>query len=661
MKWILLLSLMGTCSLTRAQYFEQVGDSPINSSGGASRSAAFVDVDGDGFLDVFISNGPESGQDNTLYMNQGDGTFSDNVSSPITSDDSPSDGATWGDVDNDGDLDLYVANWWGKQNLFYLNDGAGNFTKKEDRTLTRGTYSETASWADFNKDGYLDLYVTNSSLNFTGAGNNLATSDGDGRYTDNSANPIVIPRQDSRSINWVDYDNDGDLDLFISNENNDTNILYRNDEGVFHALENAPIVTNRASSMGSSWADYDNDGDLDLFVANYNANARFYRNEGNDVFNPVTNNLTSQTGYSFGTAWGDIDNDGDLDLFVANAFKTNPREKVENFLYINEGNDLFTKVDNDVVATDLGWTYGAAMGDYDNDGFLDLVTARTDGPENNVLYHNLGNDNNWVNISLEGVVSNGSAIGAKVRIKATIGGETIWQMREVSSQSGYNCQNSLRVHFGLGAATKIDSLIVEWPLGEKDYYKDIDANQFLKYQEEIPEGFVRANFKLERLDYPSGELIQFVNLSVVDPNLETTYSWDFDGDGAEDSALAEPEFSYDSEGMYDVSLIVSNGMNADTRTRASYVEIDDNVTTGLSNALRAGIAVYPNPFEHSITIDDRAVNGEIEFIKMTDLMGKTIAVTQDEQLMTDGLETGIYILHISMDTGVTYSQKVLKK
>lgn len=656
---------MSSFGLVEAQFFERVDGAPINSSADASRSAAFVDVNNDGFLDVFISNGPESGQNNTLYINQGNGTFSDNVSDAITSDEAPSDGATWGDIDNDGDLDLYVANWWGVQNLFYLNDGSGSFRKIEDRILTRGAYSETASWADFNKDGYLDLYVTNSSLNFTGSGNNLVVGNGDGRFTDGGGNPIVIPREDSRSVNWVDYDNDDDLDIFISNENNSTNHFYRNDDGTFVEIENSPVVTDRGTSMGSSWGDYDNDGDLDLVVANYAARSNFYRNDGNDVFAPVSNAITGEVGYSFGTAWGDVDNDGDLDLFVANAFKTNPRETLTNFWYLNDGAGNFSRLENDVTTTDEGWTYGAALGDYDNDGFLDLVVANTDGPQNNALYHNLGNGNNWVNITCEGSVSNRAAIGAKVRVKATINGNTVWQMREISSQSGYNCQNSLRVHFGLGDASVIETLIIEWPLGNKETFENVEVNKFHNYLEKIPDGFVRSNFKLEQLAYPSGEMVKFENLSVYDPNQETTFSWDFDGDGTEDSNEQSPEFAYSAEGFYDVSLTVTNADGSNTKKREAYVQIDDNITTSILDEVIVDTRIYPNPCTDLLTITVPDGKHQLEYIELRDLAGKYIsrepALGNTAKMRVDGLSRGIYITELTFSNLEKHSVRIIKK
>jgi hypothetical protein len=166
--------------------------------------------------------------------------------------------------------------------------------------------------------------------------------------------------------------------------------------------------------------------------------------------------LASDLGESIGCAWGDYDNDGYLDLFVATAIGT-------KVLYHNNTDGSFTRIVSGSLVNDLGTSLGCAWADYDNDGFLDLFVAN--GGENNALYHNNGNGNAWLEVKCVGTVSNRSAIGAKVRVKATIRGNTFWQMREISGGSGYGSQNELRAHFGLGNARSIELLRVEWPSG----------------------------------------------------------------------------------------------------------------------------------------------------------------------------------------------------
>ncbi|MCH7498070.1 MAG: VCBS repeat-containing protein, partial [Candidatus Marinimicrobia bacterium] len=241
----------------------------------------------------------------------------------------------------------------------------------------------------------------------------------------------------------------------------------------------APAVCDGCSSIGASWGDYDNDGDLDLFVANSSdQNNDLYTNEGNGLFTKVVGvPIVSDAGWSRSGLWGDYDNDGDLDLFVTNFD--------DNFLYVNEGAGTFSKVTTGLLVTDGRASLGAAWGDYDNDGWLDLIVANRASRPNNI-YSNKGSGNHWINIALTGTQSNVSAIGAKVFAKATISGNPVWQLREVASQTGFLSQNSLNVEFGLGNATTIDSVRVEWPSGIVQVLTGVAADQFLSLTEEEP-------------------------------------------------------------------------------------------------------------------------------------------------------------------------------
>ncbi|MFB0515579.1 MAG: LamG-like jellyroll fold domain-containing protein, partial [Candidatus Neomarinimicrobiota bacterium] len=203
-----------------------------------------------------------------------------------------------------------------------------------------------------------------------------------------------------------------------------------------------------------------------------------YVNNGDGTFTKVTTGPpVSDGGYSRGASWGDYDNDGDLDLFVTNSGKN-------NFLYANNGDGTFAKVTSGPPVSDGGLSYGAAWGDYDNDGDLDLFVANSEG-ENNFLYANNGSANHWINLQLVGTRSNISAIGAKVHLKAIIGGVPIWQLNEISGQSGFCGQNSLNAEFGLGDATVIDSIRIEWPSGIVWDTTNVGVDQFLTITEPV--------------------------------------------------------------------------------------------------------------------------------------------------------------------------------
>jgi PKD repeat protein len=198
-------------------------------------------------------------------------------------------------------------------------------------------------------------------------------------------------------------------------------------------------------------------------------------------------------------------------------------------------------------------------------------------------------------------MSNASAIGAKVRIKATIKGENVWQMREVSAQSGYNCQNSLRVHFGLGDAQVVDSLIIEWPLGLKEYFTNVQTKLFMVFQEPVTKGFLRANFSVEKRQCNIQETVTFINTSLVDSSENVTYSWDFDNDGIEDANEKNPSYAYSKAGTYAVKLTISNKLGNHTITREAYLKVLD--PSGLNEAdAFSKVNIYPNPFFNQLSI-----------------------------------------------------------
>jgi hypothetical protein len=469
---------------TNAQFFTKITEGPLVNSPGDSRSVNWVDVNNDGWIDCFISNGPAGGQNNSLFINNKSGNFIQVTNDPIVKDNKPSDGASFADIDNDGDLDALVTNWYNVNKLLYLNNGDGTFVKIDSgKIVNDGGYSETAAWGDYDQDGLVDIYICNSDGDFR---NFMYHNDGNNNFSKINAGSQVSDAYSSRCINWTDIDADGDLDLFVTNENNQNENIYRNDgSNSFVKLTNNALVTNLSSTMSSSWGDYDSDGDLDVFLANDRSVNALFRNDGNFNFTKFAGDTAVKTpSRSFSSAWSDIDNDGDLDLFVTNSFGT--AKKQLNFFYINDGLGHFTRNNTDIIAQDSSWSYGCAFGDYDNDGFEDLVVAtcrfgNIDYPD--FLYRNNGNTNHWITIQLIGTISNKAAIGTKIKAKATIHGNPVWQIREISSQTSYCGQNDIRAHFGLGDATTVDSIIIEWPLGLIEYYTNVDANQFVRYIE----------------------------------------------------------------------------------------------------------------------------------------------------------------------------------
>lgn len=479
-------------SFSDAAIFSKILNSPVVTTPGDSRSVNWVDVDNDADLDLFISNGPKAGENNFLYKNNGTGGFTEVTNDPIVQDGKPSDGATWGDYDNDGDIDCFVVNWYDVNNLLYKNKGNGTFEQITTGNLVNdGGFSETASWGDYDNDGWLDLFVTNSGEAASPVAekrdflyHNDGAAAGGNTFTKVTTGPQVTDAFLTRSINWTDYDLDGDVDIFVTNESGQNENLYRNNGpasgGTFTKIATGPLVTAGGSTMSSSWGDYDNDGDQDVFLANDGGNSGLYRNDGNGgTFTKVTNSpVITPPGNSFGCQWADVDNDSDLDLFVTNSFGAG---QLKNFLFLNNGDGTFVRNETEVPTTDLGWSYGCAFGDWDCDGDLDLGVATCfNANQTDYLYenHSAETTNNWLEIRLIGTNSNRSAIGAKLRLTATIGGKQVTQLREISAQSGYCGQNQLTAHFGLADASTA-TLEIQWPSGKEELLGNLTANHCL--------------------------------------------------------------------------------------------------------------------------------------------------------------------------------------
>ena len=483
-KYLLILSLLALNSLSvHSQDFIKMTNSIVSIDSGASRSVNWIDYDNDNDLDLFISTGYRYGDNNYLYRND-NGTFTKIYDQPLVHDSLPSDGSSWGDFNNDGLPDLCVVNWWNKINLLYQNNGNGNFVFLNASPVSSlQSYSETCSWGDYDNDGLLDLFITNSDgLNHR----NFLYKNTGSAFVKIDTGATVSETAYSRGVNWIDIDNDRDLDLFVCREGNRVNFLYKNNgNGYFTKITNTALTSEAGEFWSGSWGDYDNDGDPDLFVTN-NGNQKnsLFRNDGNFNFTKILNDpLVNEIGYNAVSGWGDYDNDGDLDMFVTQAYvPPGFTQKLTNKLYKNllmeSGTASFQKITSGEIVNDSGYSYGFAWGDYDKDGDLDLAVANTFSEnQKNALYKNNNqNGNKYITIKCIGTITNRSAIGARVRVKTVINGTPVWQIREVEGQSGY-CGQNLILHFGLGNASVIDSIKVEWPAGGNQYFTNVPVNR----------------------------------------------------------------------------------------------------------------------------------------------------------------------------------------
>lgn len=408
---------------------------------------------------------------------------------------------SWADYDNDGQLDLVVENLTDTGPGLSLYHGTNGTHARMTATDVGPIASDSGraiagSWADFDQDGYLDLFAARGAL-LRDVRDALYRNDRNGRFS-SVTNSITLPALRSGQGAWADFDNDGDVDLFITHAANQGNSLFRNDGlGQFVDVTQAAGVTNRGDSVGVACGDYDNDGDLDLFVTNLQlpqlggSDTRnfLYRNNGNGTFTQITTEeVANDLGHFLSCAWVDFDNDGWLDLFVTHDPATvPPASAVKNRLYHNLGDGTFVKVTAGSLVTDYARPGGAAWGDYDNDGFPDVFIANgtINEAQRNGLYRNNGNSNAWVKLRCVGTLSNRSAIGTKIRVKATINGAERWQMRQISGGEGWLAFNSLDVVIGLGDATVIDVIRFEWPSGVVQEITNALVKQTLEIVEPI--------------------------------------------------------------------------------------------------------------------------------------------------------------------------------
>ncbi|MDD4051367.1 MAG: FG-GAP-like repeat-containing protein [candidate division Zixibacteria bacterium] len=446
--------LKGTFGWMRNDWVD-VTAPPINLYGQRNTGVAWGDYNGDNYPDLYATN--FTGNSNKLFANNGSGAFTDATVAPLNVADLGY-GAAWGDYDNDGDLDLYLANNDGPNQLF-RNDGGGAFTDVTAAPLNDLGYSLHVCWVDYNNDGRLDIYVT-SYL----SANRLYRNNGDGTFTDIAAGSPVGYNGSSGGAAWGDYDNDGDMDLYLTCNYGEANHLYRNDgNGTFVDVTVAPLGDTN-EGYGVDWGDYDDDGDLDLYLANNGQANKLFRNDGG-TFTDVTAAPLDDAGYGMSAGWADYNNDGNLDIYVVNS-------GTANRLFTGDGAGGFTAFTNSAVL-DNAYGAGFGWGDYDLDGDLDIYLANAGlAQENRLFRNNIGDFGNWLAIDLVGTASNKSSVGARVRLVA--GGKS--QMREVTAGSGFCSQHTLTVEFGLGAVATIDSLIVRWPSGVSQKLTAVSIN-----------------------------------------------------------------------------------------------------------------------------------------------------------------------------------------
>ena len=503
MKHILLLSLLALPVLVWGQYpfqkmtqavgiTDTVGGSPAPNTPLWGTGVSTADFNNDGFDDITVATG--LGRNSLFYQNNGDGTFT-KLAAPVQYP-YETKSVLWADIDNDGDKDLFMAGWK-KPNRLYRNDGNWNFT---DITVAAGIsvafdWTWGASFGDYNNDGFLDLYICQRrDKNYA---NSLYRNNGDGTFTDVSAGSGANDGfQLTFDATFLDYNQDGFQDLYMANDRDYGNSMYENDGNgmTFTSVGGSNGSGITIDAMNTGIGDYNNDGWDDIYVTNT-------PNGGNSLleYDPVSGTYTDVADDAgvrfFDFTWAgnffDYDNDTDQDLYVScmSSRPQDPPSYLYHNLLVEQGLDSFSIPFPQGLPGDTISSFSHAIADFNNDGFLDFVVPNN-GSDTIHLYQNTlsGNGNNWVKMDLEGVVSNRDAVGTRVVMK--FGNTEIMRYKHLGE--AYLCQNADKLHFGVGDATAIDSIFVTWLSGIVDTMVNVSTNQciFLRENDTNALGFL---------------------------------------------------------------------------------------------------------------------------------------------------------------------------
>ncbi|MBL4604850.1 MAG: CRTAC1 family protein, partial [Flavobacteriaceae bacterium] len=474
-----LLFFIPTISFSQIKYTDVATALNLNfgyGSGVFGGGVSFVDFNNDGWDDLTIATDTNSA---IRFFQNNNGSFTEVFfgMNDITNENKQ---VLWVDFDNDGDKDFFTTSKEGVSKLFE-NDGSMGFT---DITTSAGiTYTETstwgASWGDYNNDGYLDLYICFLKTGDTRP-NILYKNNGNKTFTDVSVSSGLNQVIDATFCNaFFDYNNDGWQDIFVTNHKFEVSYLYENNQdGTFtdvSAAAGANVVTD---GMSSTIGDYNDDGWFDYYITNAPVGNYLLKNDAGVFSNVAASSGTDFLNVSWGAVFLDFDNDANLDLYVSGLFDGTDN-LLPSALYQNQGNETFTIPSNIGLDGDTRKSFGNAIGDINNDGLVDIFVNNEDA--DNFLWKNETiNTHNWLKIKLEGVLGNRDGIGNRIEINA--GGKS--QYRYTLSGEGYLGQNSTYEFVGLEAATIIDYIKITWSTtGIVETITNVQPNQSITVKE----------------------------------------------------------------------------------------------------------------------------------------------------------------------------------
>jgi hypothetical protein len=469
-------------------HLEPVDTVPRNAAGGVAAG----DFDGDGLTDLYVIRGDIG--PNLLYRNRGDGTFGEVGARAGVAYTGKCSGPVFADFDGDGLVDLFVGGMEETPARLFRNTGDGTFEDVTERAGLGGLmWAFGATFGDYDRDGYLDLVTTHWTLSHS---SRLWHNNGDGTFTEvTAAAGLSAALCNSFTANFADIDNDGWPDLLIAGDYGSSQVYLNNRDGTFRVATDHAVITDQFG-MGATVGDFDGDGNLDWFVTSINRRElqwdgnRLYRGRGDGSFVEVSAAAGVRDGsWGWAASFQDFNNDGVLDIFMVNGYVSPdflPFNDDPAKMFVGNGDGTFAEKAAELSIADTGQGSGIVCFDYDGDGDLDVFIANNGQP--GVLYRNDGgNAGHWLRVVLRGDPPNTQAIGARVTLCA--GGKT--QIREIRAGSNFESQDPAEAFFGIGAADRIDCLSIRWPDGRVQELEGVPADQVLAVAASTQSGGVR--------------------------------------------------------------------------------------------------------------------------------------------------------------------------